>query len=234
MNEYKKKLVAQQAGQVNSESTPEQMTNGIPNSALNDVFAGKKNPTSEMMGHKMPLPPSIAAKMQQSFGMDLTQLSVYQSDAMAGTGMKGISQGNKVVLSSDIDLNTGEGQAVLGHELSHIRAQSQGIGMGNSGLYNNAGLEAQADREGMLAAHGRPIYDQGMTGNPGMSYGLGMRGVEGLTPVSANGIGASAGAPMQAKKDGDNVQEGLIAREENDGFETRTVDMEDLLDDQDW
>ena len=197
MNEYKKKLAAQTAGKVNSESAPE-MTNGIPNSVLNDVFAGKKNPTSEMMGHKMPLPPSIAAKMQQSFGMDLTQLSVYQSDAMAGTGMKGVSQGNKVVLSSDIDLNTGEGQAVLGHELSHIHAQSQGIGTGHSGLYNNAALEAQADREGIMAAHGRPIYDHGMTGNPGMSYGLGMRGVEGITPLSG-GLSASAGAPMQAK-----------------------------------
>ena len=33
----------------------------------------------------------------------------------------------------------------------------------------------------------------------GMSYGLGMQGVEGLTPLSG-GMGASAGAPMQAKK----------------------------------
>ena len=39
---------------------------------------------------------------------------------MSGTDMKGISQGNKVVLPSDVDLNTGEGQAVAGHELSHI------------------------------------------------------------------------------------------------------------------
>ena len=201
MNEYKKKPAAQTVQQNIESSAAPEMTNGIPNSVLNDVFAGKRRATNEMMGHKENLAPSIAAKMSRAFGMDLTGMQLYRSDKMSGTGMKGISQGNKVVLSSDIDLNTGEGQAVLGHELSHIHAQSQGIGMGNSGLYNNAALEQQADREGLMAAHGRPIYESGMTENPGLSYGLGMRGVEGLTPVSANGIGASAGAPMQAKKD---------------------------------
>ena len=121
---------------------------------------------------------------------------------MAGTGMHGMAQGNKIVLGSDVNLNTTEGQAVLGHELSHIRAQSQGIGMGHGGLYNNAGLEAQADREGMLAARGRPIYQDNMVFSDGMKYGLGMKGVEGLSPMSP-GLGATAAAPMQAKKDQD-------------------------------
>ena len=205
---YKKKMTLQQ----NKENTPPepQMTNGIPNSVLNEVFAGKRRATSEMMGHKETLAPSVAAKMSRAFGMDLTQLQLYRSEKMSGTGMKGISQGNKVVLSSDIDLNTGAGQAVLGHELSHIHAQSQGIGMGNSGLYKNASLERQADKEGLLAAHGRPIYDTGMPENPGLSYGLGMKGVEGLTPISG-GLSASAGAPMQAKEDKDrkNAQSGF-------------------------
>ena len=74
MNEYKKKLAAQ-AGKGNKESSAPDalsaMTNGIPNSVLNDVFAGKKKATSEMMGHRMPLPPSIVAKMQQSFGLSV-------------------------------------------------------------------------------------------------------------------------------------------------------------------
>ena len=203
MNEYKKKF-AEQAGQVNRERQPEQqqMTNGIPNSVLNDVFAGKKHATSEMMGHRQNLAESVQAKMSAAFGMDFSQLKFYRSDAMSGTDMKGMSQGDTVVLSSDVDLNTGEGQAVLGHELSHIHAQATGIGMGHAGLYNNASLEQQADREGILAARGRPIYEQSMSGNPGMSYGLGMKGVEGLTPLSG-GISASAGAPMQAKKDGE-------------------------------
>ena len=200
MNEYKKKLAAMQAGQQNSKSpVQEKMTNGIPNSALLSVFEGKTHATGEMMGHKQNLAPSIAAKMSQAFGIDLTGMQVYRSDAMVGTGMHGMAQGNKVVLSSDVDLNTTEGQAVLGHELSHINAQRQGIGTGHSGLYDNAALEHQADVEGMRAAHGRPIYSSGMEYSDGMKYGLGMRGVEGLAPMSS-GLGAAAAAPMQADK----------------------------------
>jgi len=102
-----------------------------------------------------------------------------------------------VVLSSDVDLNTMEGQATLGHELSHIRAQSMGMGSGR-GLLNDASLEHQADSEGMLAARGMNISGETM----GMSMGLGMAGVEGLSPVGA-GLSASAAAPMQANKEED-------------------------------
>ena len=100
MNEYKKKLAAK-AGQQNSKTpAQQQMTNGIPNSVLNDVFAGKKHATSEMMGHRQNLAEIVKAKMSQAFGMDVSQIQFYRSDAMVGTGMKGMSQGNKVVLSS--------------------------------------------------------------------------------------------------------------------------------------
>ena len=198
MQDYMKKN-AQRGVQQNNAPVQAKETNGIPNSVLQDVFAGKRHADSSMMGHSQNLAPSIAAKMSRAFGMDLTGMQVYQSDAMRGTGMRGMAQGNKVVLSSDVDLNTTAGQAVLGHEISHIHAQSQGVGMGHSGLYKNAALEHQADTEGLLAAQGRSIYQGGMDTGIGMSYGLGMQGVEGLTPLSG-GMSASAGAPMQAWK----------------------------------
>ena len=197
MQEYKKKS-APMSGQQNNAPVQAKETNGIPNSALQDVFAGKRHADSSMMGHSQNLAPSIAAKMSQAFGMDLSGMQVYRSDAMAGSGMEGMASGNKVVLSSDVDLNTTAGQAVLGHEISHIHAQSQGIGMGHSGLYENAALEHQADTEGLLAAQGRSIYQSGMDMGGGMSYGLGMQGVEGMTTLGG-GMSASAGAPMQAK-----------------------------------
>ena len=146
MNEYKKKLAEMQAGQVNKDVSAEQsMTNGIPNSVLLSVFEGRSKATSQMMGHRVNLAESINAKMQQSFGMDISGLQIYRSEAMKGTGMHGMAQGNKIVLGSDVNLNTTEGQAILGHEISHIRAQSQGVGMGHGGLYKNASLEHQAD-----------------------------------------------------------------------------------------
>ena len=142
MSEYIKKRAAQ-AAQLNNEAPAQaQMTNGIPNSALLSVFEGKTKSTSQMMGHKENLAPSVAAKMSQAFGMNFMDMQIYRSDAMKGTGMQGLTQGNKVIISSDVDLNTTRGQAVLGHEFSHVHAQSQGIGMGHSGLYENASLEA--------------------------------------------------------------------------------------------
>ena len=203
MSEYMKKkqpVQPSQAKKAEAVDPRREMTNGIPNSVLQDIFAGKRKADASMMGHSDTLAPSIAAKMSRAFGMDLSGVQVSRSDKMKGTGMQGMAQGNKVVLSSDVDLNTMEGQVVLGHELSHIRAQSQGIGMGNSGLYQNASLEHQADVEGMRAARGLfASHEGGMEMGMGMSYGLGMKGLEGLTPLSG-GMSASAGAPMQAKK----------------------------------
>ena len=215
MNDYMKKP-AQKGAQQTSTAPVQAKTNGIPNSVLNDVFAGKRHADSSMMGHSQNLAPSIAAKMSRAFGMDLTGMQVYQSDAMKGTGMRGMAQGNKVVLSSDVNLNTTAGQAVLGHEISHIHAQSQGVGMGHSGLYENAALEHQADTEGLLAAQGRSIYSDGMDAGIGMQYGLGMQGVEGMTAIGG-GMSAGAGAPMQANKFTDLFSGGKKSEEVIDG-----------------
>jgi len=62
-----------------------------------------------------------------------------------------------------------------------------------SGLLQDAGLEHQADNEGLLAARGMSISGESM----GMSTGLGMAGFEGLTPLGG-GMSATAAAPMQA------------------------------------
>jgi len=215
MTEYDvKKALHKRGGQVNNEASSAQSVNGIPNSVLADVFAGKRGAPDEMLGHRAALAPSIAAKMSRSFGMDVSAVQVYRSDAMAGTEMHGMAQGNKVVLSSDVDLNTLEGQAVLGHELSHIRAQSMGMGSGR-GLLQNGALERQADTEGMLAARGMSIGGESM----GMSMGLGMAGMEGLTPLGG-GLPVSAAAPMQAAK-GDKEKREKLA----DKGDAETYDM---------
>jgi len=213
MNEYKKRPAQQGNQQQNRTSGAPQRLNGIPNSVLNDVFAGKRRATNEMMGHRTDPAPSVMARMSQAFGMDFSGVQVYRSDAMTGTGMHGMAQGNKVVLGSDVDLNTMEGQTILGHELSHIRAQSMGIGTGHSGLLRDTGLEHQADNEGLLAAHGMSISGESM----GMSMGLGMAGFEGLTPLGG-GMSATAAAPMQAFLDDDD--------DDDDDEEMQVVDPE--------
>jgi len=220
MNEYdaKKRLAQQGSQKLNSETAAPQRINGIPNSVLNDVFAGKRRATNEMMGHRVDPAPSVMARMSQAFGMDFSGVQVYRSDAMNGTGMHGMAQGNKVVLGSDVDLNTQEGQAILGHEFSHIRAQSMGIG-GGSGLLQDAALEHQADNEGLLAARGMSISGEAM----GMSTGLGMAGFEGITPLGG-GLSANAAAPMQAysNKDENKYQE-LLGKQNSGGLSKKEL-----------
>ena len=65
MSDYMKKRGAQSAQQ-NIDAPVQTKTNGIPNSALQDVFAGKRHADSSMMGHSQNLAPSIAAKMSQA------------------------------------------------------------------------------------------------------------------------------------------------------------------------
>ena len=200
MSEYmKKKKTAQteQTKKTEALDPRQEMTNGIPNSVLQEIFAGTRKADASMLGTSETLAPSIAAKMSRAFGMDVSGVKISRSKDMAGTGMRGLAQGNRVILSPDVDLNTLEGQAILGHELSHIHAQAQGIGMGHAGLLQDASLERQADMEGMRAARGLSITQDTMDMGMGMNYGFGMQGVEGIQPLTG-GISASASAPMQA------------------------------------
>ena len=116
MPEYMKKKQPVQPSQMKKAEAVDprrEMTNGIPNSVLTEVFAGRRKADSNMMGHRVNLAESINAKMQQSFGMDISGLRIYRSEAMKGTGMHGMAQGNTIVLGSDVNLNTTEGQAIL-------------------------------------------------------------------------------------------------------------------------
>lgn len=190
-------------------------TAGISNSALADVMSGKKNPTSRMMGHRQDLAPSIEAKMSKAFGVDFSALKLYMSDVMAETKTEGMASGNTVVLPSDINLNSLEGQAVLGHELSHIYAQSRGIGLGHTGLYNNEALERQADMEGMMAARGMSVFGD----TSSMTESQGMLSFSELTPIGF-GMSATAGAPMQAKDKDDGPAPEDDAQNQRAGWRT--------------
>ena len=196
MKDYEEKDTAVQEEQA-AEQEEKEYVSGIPNSVLLAVLGGKLKPDDSMIGESETLAPSIAAKMSRAFGMDVSSVKVSRSEKMKGTGMKGMAQGNRVILSSDLDLNTLEGQEILGHELSHIHAQAQGIGMGHVGLLQDRALERQADFEGMRAARGLSIWQDTMDMGAGMNYGFGMAGVEGIQPLTG-GISASAAAPMQA------------------------------------
>ena len=149
--------------------------------ALDALKAGAVQPTSEMLGRPVDLPGAIRAKMEASFGADLSAVRLYESQAVADAGAEAVAQGSRIAFApGKLDFASASGQTLLGHELSHVVSQARGEVSG-SGFLNDAALEARADREGAMAAAGEQVY----TG-----------------PVTAalSSAAAPAAGPMQASK----------------------------------
>ena len=170
--------------------------------SLDALRAGMAKPSAEQMGSRVDLPGAIQAKFERSFGADLSALKLYRSQAVADAGANAVAQGNSIAFAPGrLDFTSAGGQALLGHEISHVVSQARGEVRG-SGFLNDPALEARADREGAMAAAGRQIYASAMP-------------IAALSSASA----ASAAGPMQAMKD--STREGYI--EEMTG---KTVDEE--------
>ena len=139
-------------------------------------------PTQELLGSRVDLPGAIQAKMENAFGADLSGVQFYESQAVAAAGAEAITQGNKIGFApGKLDFVSQSGQALLGHELSHVVSQARGE-VSSSGFLNDHALEARADREGAMAAAGEQVWSGPVTGS--------------LSSTSA----APAAGPMQAKK----------------------------------
>ncbi len=147
--------------------------------AMDALRSGTARPTQEQMGHRVDLPDVMRSKMENTFGADLSAVKLYESQTVADAGAKAITQGASIAFAPGLlDFTSYGGQALLGHELSHVVTQARGEVTGG-GFLNDYSLEARADREGAMAASGRTVA------MPAAS----------LSPVTA----AAAAGPMQAK-----------------------------------
>lgn len=117
----------------------------------------------ERGARRVDLPGAIQAKMENAFGADLSGVKIYESQAVADAGADALAQGSHIAFApGQLDLVSMHGQALLGHELSHVVSQARGEARG-TGLLENHTLESRADREGMMAAMGQSIYPSVMT-----------------------------------------------------------------------
>ena len=115
--------------------------------------------------------------------MDLSAVKLYENRAVGEAGAEAVAKGSNIAFApGKLDFSSTRGQALLGHEISHVASQAKGEVKG-SGLVNDSALEARADAEGMKAARGESIASD---------YG---GAVAPLSDASA----ASAAGPMQAK-----------------------------------
>ena len=135
------------------------------------------------MGHQVGMPEVMREKMENSFGMDLSSVKLYENKAVGDAGAEAVAQGSKISFApGKLDFSSTSGQELLGHEISHVASQARGE-VQRSGFVNDAALEARADKEGSMAARGESV-----------SAGYG-----GATAPLSSASAASAAAPMQAK-----------------------------------
>ncbi len=163
----------------------------IPGPSIGELAAGAR-PSAEQMGRRVDLPEAVREKMENAFGADFSSVRLYESDTVARAGAKAMTRGNSIAFApGQLDLVSTAGQAALGHELSHVVSQARGESAGR-GFLNDPRLEAQADRQGMLAAQGGRAYEGS------------------VTPIGASSAAPVSG-PMQAIK----IDKDIAAATEN-------------------
>ena len=168
----------------------------LPNSAM-----------VENLGHQVEMPTVMREKMEDSFGMDLSGVKLYENKAVGEAGAEAVAQGSKIAFApGKLDFSSIHGQALLGHEISHVASQARGEVPG-SGLVNDSALEARADREGLMAARGESVT-QGYGGA--------------AAPLSSSSA-ASAAGPMQAKSGKKKKQSKSGKRKKKQKMTTRDI-----------
>lgn len=107
-----------------------------------------------------PIPDGLRQKMERHFGTDFSSVRVHVGPEAPAIGALAFTVGNTIVFApGQYSPDTLRGQQILGHELAHVVQQRAGrvrnpFGSGLA-VVQDPMLEAEADRQGMLAAFGR-------------------------------------------------------------------------------
>ena len=169
-----------------------------PGPSMDALMAGTARPTAEQKGRSIDLDAAMKAKMEHAFG-DLSNLKLYESRAVGEAGAEAIAQGNEIAFAPGMaNFSTRSGQERLGHELSHVMSQRSGAVRG-AGFLANSALEAQADREGAMAAAGEQVYTGPVT-----------------HAISDASPSPSVAGPMQAKRRDEDAQAVKEMQEQGD------------------
>jgi hypothetical protein len=128
---------------------------------------GEVRPGALPEGGGRALPQAVQAKMEQSFGADLSGVRVHEGGAAGAMGAQALATGNDIHFApGKYDPNSPQGQELLGHELAHVVQQRAGrvkapAQAKSNSVVQDASLEREADVAGARAARGEPA---GITG----------------------------------------------------------------------
>ncbi|ACY13774.1 eCIS core domain-containing protein [Haliangium ochraceum] len=107
------------------------------------------------------MPESLNARMAYLFGMDLSSVRIHEGASAEAMGAKAYTQGTDIHFApGQYQPNTQEGQALLGHELTHVVQQQQGrVAVTNQAKHaaadainEDTALEREADEMGARVA----------------------------------------------------------------------------------
>ena len=107
-----------------------------------------------------PLGDSVRTKMESFFKADFSDVRIHVGPEAGSIGALAFTMGSNIYLApSQANLDSFQGQALLGHELTHVLQQRAGrvrnpFGSGIAVVQDHA-LEAEADRMGLRAASHR-------------------------------------------------------------------------------
>lgn len=135
---------------------------------------GKKN--GDTIQQKSAMPKDVKGQMESSFGTDFSDVKIHtNSEKASKIGAHAFTQGNNVHFAQGkFDPSTKSGKQLLGHELSHVVQQKNGqvkpnIQMKGMAINNEDKHESEADKQGALAAEGKPVQTKMASSNASMS-----------------------------------------------------------------
>lgn len=115
----------------------------------------------------LPLPEKVQTKMEKSFGTRFSDVRIHEGPQAKAVGALAYTQGNRIHFApGQYNPDSPAGQALLGHELTHVMQQRAGrvpVSTQNKGVPINAdpALEREADEMGAKAARGELVQMPG-------------------------------------------------------------------------
>jgi hypothetical protein len=130
----------------------------LGNSFVSAVLAASAAPEAAEGRGGTPLPAAVRAKVEAAFDTDFSAVRVHQDEQAAAAGAVAYAHGDDLHFQPGAyDPSSAAGQELLGHELTHVVQQRNGqvsVQGKDSPLNDDAGLEAEADAMGAMAARG--------------------------------------------------------------------------------
>jgi Domain of unknown function (DUF4157) len=135
--------------------------------------SSKQDQTSQnSSGSRSSMPAPVRSKMENSFGTSFSDVNIHADSPQATSiGALAFTQGSNVHFApGQYNPQSSSGQALLGHELTHVVQQRSGrvsVPSQSKGAPINAdpSLETEADQIGAKAAQGQQVQVPGATSN---------------------------------------------------------------------